>query len=158
MLVVGYGSDQNGIDYWILKNSWGSSWAENGYIRIAKNKINTCGIGAEAYYPISTIPPSNNSVNYKPSGWWQYGCNFNGQNLGDYPFSNITLSQCVSLCEKSVISCSHYTYNGYTSQCYLKYGNVSPNSSYQCCGNLVICGIPLVTGQLKIFFIKRVKK
>jgi len=43
VLLVGYGS-QNGIDYWTIKNSWGTSWGENGYYRIATSD-GACGIG-----------------------------------------------------------------------------------------------------------------
>lgn len=41
-LVVGYGKE-NGIPYWLVKNSWSSSWGMEGYIKIAW-KDNTCGI------------------------------------------------------------------------------------------------------------------
>ncbi|CAF3899430.1 unnamed protein product, partial [Rotaria sp. Silwood1] len=48
---VGYGYDSTyGMNYWIIKNSWSQYWGENGYIRIAKDRGNMCGVASMAYY------------------------------------------------------------------------------------------------------------
>ena len=53
MVAVGYGTDAKYGDYWLVRNSWGTRWGEQGYIRMARNKGNLCGLALFASYPTS---------------------------------------------------------------------------------------------------------
>jgi len=53
VLIVGYGHDnKSGLDYWIVKNSWGTSWGMAGYVWLARGQ-NECGLDIAASYPIA---------------------------------------------------------------------------------------------------------
>nr|XP_004656921.2 procathepsin L-like [Jaculus jaculus] len=54
VLVVGYGfegEESDGNHYWLIKNSWGRYWGIDGYMKLAKDRNNHCGIATLPSYP-----------------------------------------------------------------------------------------------------------
>ncbi|EFJ44502.1 hypothetical protein VOLCADRAFT_76255 [Volvox carteri f. nagariensis] len=59
VLVVGYGKDPHFGNYWIVKNSWGPEWGDNGYIRLrmgAEDVQGMCGIAMAPSFPTKKGP------------------------------------------------------------------------------------------------------
>ena len=53
VLVVGYGHcSQTKKDFWLIKNSWGKDWGEEGYFRLERNNNNMCGVATDATQPV----------------------------------------------------------------------------------------------------------
>lgn len=52
VLAVGYGSE-DGVEYYLVKNSWGESWGDAGYVKIGiiDYGVGVCGIQTRNYYP-----------------------------------------------------------------------------------------------------------
>ena len=54
VIAVGYGNDGTN-DYFLVRNSWGKYWGENGYIKVAVNEQNnySCFVTNESYLPLA---------------------------------------------------------------------------------------------------------
>jgi len=54
--LIGYGTDANGNNYWLLKNSWGTWWGEQGFFRLGRSSSTTATVGICGMYSWSSYP------------------------------------------------------------------------------------------------------
>merc|ERR1719375_2622967 len=78
VLLVGYG-EANGVKFWKVKNSWGASWGQEGYIELEREnspdgKAGECGLLSQPSYPVvknGPVPPSPTPPSPTPSSHYE---------------------------------------------------------------------------------------
>jgi len=121
--VVGYGSE-NGVPYWLIKNSWGTGWGDNGFIKLERGS-GMCGIGRS----ISVVKCSKLAGPTDGPRTTKKPCIDKFSNCADLARTACYQDHIASGCPKSCGLCPGMTpARSYT--CYNKYSNCAQLANY----------------------------
>jgi hypothetical protein len=96
--VVGYSTDaDSGLDYWLVKNSWGAAWGEEGFFRLQRG-VGACGIGGTIVTVdcVRTPPPYSDVTVYKV---YSFALSIVALNIHIVPALLRKVQQLLGLCE-----------------------------------------------------------
>jgi len=77
VVLVGFGTDTTlspPVDYWIMRNSWGTSWGEKGYAKIRRG-TNVCNLASQPAYPVGALDVCANYNDTRVPFWMWQSCN-----------------------------------------------------------------------------------
>jgi len=141
--IVGYGTS-NGIDYWIVRNSWDVTWGDSGYAMF-KRGVNLCGIESSMSTTTASTGDVVQPVVWKNgiSGFYSYSnCGYAGTVISYSTASStsMTLDTCGNNCAGSS-TCNYFTFSG-TTCTFLTFASspfkpVAYIDSTQSCGSVI---------------------